>query len=282
MREPFFNDISITPLCITDEEINARINEFVDILEFCGFLGFKKVRFDRPASEIELKQGYYVKDYLSEHAKGNGNKALLLLNMLKPPYIDDDTVAEERYVHHTARLLRDDIEVEAEGLASALFSDSFAVGFASEEYWRTNTSFTLTITNDATKKVHKKRVFCISYATHFSDMAFIKWAINTLSLQFRPTNLTMASKTVKLRDDHGNKELRKFSETIKKETYIIEVVNSLPFDPNVRKMTQIVGDGLINVRLLNTDKKIGVVVRTTARTVLEATYIAADIEKKYA
>ena len=282
MREPFFNDVSITPLCSTDDEVTERINEFVDILEFCGFLGFKKVRFNSFAGDIELKKGFFVRDYLAVHARGNGNRALLLLNMLKPPYIEDDSVAEERYISHTARLKKDGVEIESEGLASALFSNGFSIGFASEEFWRQNISFALRITEDATQKCSERKVFCISCLSHFKEAAFIKWSVDSLPLQFRSSDLQINAKRIKLRQDHGIKELGRFSEAIRKEPYIIEVVNSLPFDPNSRKMTKLKEDGLIEVRLLNTQNKIGIIVRTTARNEMESMYLAADIEKKYA
>lgn len=281
MKEPFFNDISTTPLCVTDDEVEARINEFVGILEFCGFLGFKKVRFDKQASQLELKAGYFVKDYLAEHAKGNGNRALLILNMFQSPYIDEDSLAFNEYLLHTARLKGGGGEVEADGLASAFFSRGFAVGFASEDYWKDNVIFTLSITEDATKKSRDHKVFCISRISHFRDDAFIKWAVDELPLQFRSSNLSTEAKRVKLRDDHGKDILSEFSERIKKEPYIIEIINSLPFKPKEKRMTKIKDDGIIEVRLLNTDNKIGIVVRTTAHSEMEAIYLAASIEKKF-
>lgn len=283
MKEPFFNDVSITPLCVTDEEVRTRIDGFVDILEFCGFLGFKKVRFDRSANELELKRGYYLKDYLAENAIGNKSRALLLLNMLRLPYIENDAIAEDRYLTHTAKLKRDDREIEAEGLASAYFSNGFAVGFASEEFWRQHIVFTLSVTDDATKKSREHRVFCISTVSSFSDVSFINWSVKNLPLVFRPSNLLPEEKKVKLRDDHGKNELKEFASVIKKESYILEVVNSLPFAPKTRTMTKVKDDsGLIEIRLLDKKSKIGIVVQTTARNEVEAMYLAADIEKKYA
>lgn len=281
MKGPFFNDVSVFPLCATDDEIDIRIDEFVKILDFCGFLGFKKVRFDKRADALELRPGYYLKDYLSANARRNGNRALLILNMFQSPYIDGDSVAEERYLSHTARLQKDGGEIEAEGLSSAYYSGGFSIGFASENFWKDNISFTLTVTDDSTLKSREHKVFCISCISQFSNNSFIKWAIKELPLQFRASNLPYHSKSVALRDDHGKKELTEFSKLIKNEPYIIEVINSLPFNKNAKRMTRINEDGLIEIRLLGNKNKIGILVRTTACNNLESMYLATDIEQKY-
>lgn len=282
MKEPHFNELSIMPLCVTDEEVETRINGFAEVLEFCGFLGFERVRFDRPAKYIKLKEGYSLKEYLSVHARGNNNQARLMLSMLQPPYIEGNTIAEDRYITHTARLKREGQEIEAEGLATAYFSEGFAVGFASEDFWRNNIEFTLLVKDDISRKRHEQKIFCISALSQFSDSLFMDWAINSLQLQFRPSRLHKDLKTVKLRDDHGKNLLEKFSSKIIKESYVVSVINSLPFECNIRKMTRIKEDcSLIEVRMLSTENKIGIVVQTTAQNGLEAAYIAADIERKY-
>lgn len=283
MKEPIFNDLSIYPLCVSNEEMDERVSSFMDVLEFCGFLGFRKVRMDRSVGKLELMHGYFLKDYLFQNAKGNQNGVQLILNMLKPPYIDEGTVSEERYMTHTARFKKGDQNIEAEGLSCAFFSESFAVGFASEAFWKNDCSFKLSVTVDETKKKCERRIFCISCVGHFKKEDFIQWAVGNLDLQFRPSEKSIESKRVNIRHDHGEDKLNQFASVIKKEPYIIEVVNSLPFEHNCRKMTRLRGkDGLIDIRMLNTKEKIGIVVRTTARNEMEALYLAADIERKYA
>lgn len=283
MKEPFFNDLSLSPLCASDEEVKRRLSSFANVLKFCGFLGFKKVRFDRPPDQLELKPGCTLQSYLSQNAKGNQNDAILLLSMLMPPYINGGTVAKERYDTHDIRLKVKDQELVANGLACAFFSDGFAVGFDSEDLWRNNILFELRVKDLKTNKTHDRRVFCISSVAQFGEQPFVTWSVNNLSLHFRPSNLSIDSKRVRLRHDHGEDKLRDFADSIKKEPYIIEVINSLPFVPKAKKMTKLNGDSsLIEIRLLETREKIGIVVRTTAADRIEAMYLAADIERKYA
>lgn len=282
MCEPFFNELSIYPLCVNDQDVDQRINDFVKVLEFCGsFLGYKKVRFDRKAKEIELKKDFLLKDYLANNTTGNSYGALLILNMLQPPYIDDDSEEEIKYATHTAKLVRDGKEIEAEGFACAYYSSGFVVGFASEDYWRQNVSFTVSVIDDATGRSRNHIVYGFCLVEQFSNPDFISWAIDKLPLRFRSSGIDISAKTIDIRDDHGKKELIEFSKKIIKEPYIIEIVNSLPFKVGTRKKTNWVGDGILEIRLVDVKNKIGVAARTTACNDIEAAYLAADIEKKY-
>lgn len=281
MREPFFNEISVEPLCVSDQEVDARIGSFVEVLKFCGFLGFNVVRSNKPAKEVELKKNFFLGDYLAKNASGNNYEAQLILSMLQPPYIDDNTEEERKYILHTSRLVRDGQAVVADGFACAYYSSGFVVGFASDDYWLQNTSFTISVVEDETGKSCDHRVFGFSRVEQFRDPGFVSWAVGNFSLKYKDSGIAPEAKRISLREDHGKQTLQDFSQRIRKESYVVEVVNSLPFDRKARKMTTIKEDGLICIRLLDTDNKIGIVVRTTACSALEAAYIAADIERKY-
>lgn len=282
MCEPFFNEISVEPLCVTDLEVDTRIGNFVEVLKFCGsFLGIMKVRSNKPAKELELKKDFFLKDYLAGNTSGNNVKGQLILSMLRPPYIDDDTEEERKYILHTARLVREGQAVVADGFACAHYSSGFVVSFTSEDYWIQNTSFTISVVEDATGKARNYSIFGFSHVKQFGEPGFVSWAVNNLSLKFRSSGVAPEAKNICLREDHGKQTLQAFSQRIKKEPYIVEVLNSLPFDPKAKKKTKIKENGLIEIRLLDTDNKIGIVVRTTAHNELEAIYIATDIERKY-
>ena len=155
MKEPCFNELSLLPLCETDECVDVRINEFVNILKICGFLGFRKIRFDKSAKELELKKDYYLKDYLANKAKGNSNRACLILNMFMTPFVDDDTKEEEDYINHSIRIIRGKELIDAEGLKCSYISRGFSVGFASDPFWSDNISFKLSIIDDKTGAIWK-------------------------------------------------------------------------------------------------------------------------------
>ncbi len=280
MKEPFFNDLSVFPLCNSDEEVHNRINNFVRLLEFCGSLGVKKVRFEQPFQSIELKKNYTLHEYINEH--GMDANAMLILSMVRKPYLDEDSPEESQFVNTVIKLVRNNVEYDAEGLTCAYLSNSFAIGFASEDYWTSNYCFNLNILDQITNKQKKDTVFCISNYAHFGTSGFINYVVCNLNPLFPHCGLKKEDKRIHLRDDHGKDVLEKFADKILKETYIAEIVNSLPFDSESNEfISRICDNGLIEVRLIRTDKGLGMVLKTTARNHMEATYMAADLQQKY-
>lgn len=280
MKEPFFNDISTQPFCTTDDEVRERVSAFVKVLEFCGDIGLDKVRFEKSVHEILLKEDYTLHEYISNHWMENGTQ--LILSMIRRPYLDEDSEAEEKYVNSKIRLVKEGKEVEAEGLACAYLAEGFAVGFASEDCWRNGMSFTLNVLNQVTGKTTNKQVFCISDVWQFEDNNFINWVVGTLPIKFKSCNKPQAQKQIHFRDDHGKEKLQAFAKRILKEVYIVEVINSLPFQPHAKDIIgKISDDGLIDIILTDSDKGYGMVIKTTAETRALALYMAADIRKKY-
>ncbi len=280
MKEPFFNDLSIKPLCNNDEEVCTRINTYVQVLKFCGSLGYKKVRYEQPFQTIELKRNYTLHEYICSH--GMDSSARLILSMVRKPYIDENTVEEERFVNTKVTLFKNNCEIDAEGLTCAYLAHSFAVGFASDLFWTTNNTFELSIYDQISKKSKKEKVFCISTLKQFEMEDFINFAVCSLPLSFKQCGVKKEDKPIHLRDDHGKDVLKDFADVILKEVYIREVVNSLPFSSFSKDIIgKIEDDGIIELRLKDSGKGFGLVIRTTAESRREAMYMAADIKKKY-
>lgn len=280
MKDLFFNDLSITPLCNNDDEVSVRINSYVQILKFCGLLGFKKVRYEHSIHSIELKKDYTFHDYIIHHGKDDSLK--LIFSMARKPYIDDDTPEEERFVNTLIKLNKNNNEIDAEGLTCAYLAKSFAIGFTSEPFWKNNILFELSEFDQINKISKKNKVFCISQLNQFEIVDFINYIVNSFHLAFNDCGLRKEDKAVHIRNDHGNDKLKDFADKILKEVYIIKVVNSLPFSPSSKDIIGKISDnGLIEIRLKDSTKGLGLVVQTTAKSYREALYMAADIRKKY-
>ena len=89
-------------------------------------------------------------------------------------------------------------------------------------------------------------------------------------------------KEIDLRDDHGKDILLEFSKKIIKSPYVDSVINSLPFNPHDRKFIKKVHEnGIIEIVLIWTDRKYGIVVQTTGRNIRETEKIAKILEEKY-
>ncbi len=94
--------------------------------------------------------------------------------------------------------------------------------------------------------------------------------------------LRYSEKEVSFRDDHGKDVLLEFAKRVIKNPYVIGVVNSLPFNPHERKFIRKVReDGLIEIVLVWTDRKYGMVIKTTGRNKRETEAIAGILEEKY-
>ena len=110
--------------------------------------------------------------------------------------------------------------------------------------------------------------------------------ISQLQLDEEPelieTDLQVEDKRISLRHDHGMDVLTEFSKRLIRCPYVIEVVNSLPFNPSERKfIRKIRDDGLIEIVLPWTDQKYGVVVKTTGRNIRETKRIGEIIKERY-
>ena len=79
----------------------------------------------------------------------------------------------------------------------------------------------------------------------------------------------------------GKDELKKFAKKIVYSPYIVEIVNSLPFNPKQKDIIRkYYPDGKIEIVLTRTDAGYGIVVQTTGRNLRETKAISNIIKKK--
>lgn len=96
------------------------------------------------------------------------------------------------------------------------------------------------------------------------------------------SNLQIEDKKISLRDDHGKDILMDFSRRLIKCPYVVGVMNSLPFNSHERRfIKRIREEGLIEIVLPWTDEGLGVVVKTTGRTIKETEMIGRIIKETY-
>ncbi|MCI8389758.1 MAG: hypothetical protein HFI35_03465 [Roseburia sp.] len=96
------------------------------------------------------------------------------------------------------------------------------------------------------------------------------------------TSLTVSEKEISLRDDHGADVLERFSKRLVQSEYVTGVINSLPYNAKQRRfIRKIREDGLIEIVLPWTDEGLGIVVKTTGRTLRETETIAEILEEEY-
>lgn len=118
----------------------------------------------------------------------------------------------------------------------------------------------------------------------FSEIGFIIWEEwkNQQPIHLFETTLKPEQKKISIRDDHGKDKLTEFAKKLVNSVYVIEVINSLPFNSKDTSFIKNISyDGKIELVLHKTDKGLGLVVQTTGRTKRETDKIAKILEKEY-
>ena len=279
MNDLFFNELSLTPYC-DNSELHRRMQCYAEVLQKCGNLEHKKIRYEKAFSEImvgsekSLAAYCYENQYNTELATSVG----LIVSMQYQPYIDTDTEQEDKFIENDYEIEIGDKKMSGYGMTSAHLYKSFSVGFCSSECW-----------NQCCFPIHKKsdnkfsldgKVYCVSDISHFEDDSFVNWYVSFHEVVYTKRSQEPACHLSS--DHHGKDTLRKFSEKIMKEDFVTEVINSLPFAPKATRFVEKIGDdGVINLRLVGTDRGLGIAVRTTGQNKIQMTYFAHLLDEKY-
>lgn len=92
-----------------------------------------------------------------------------------------------------------------------------------------------------------------------------------------------ASKSIRLRDDHGKDILQAFADQICHSPYVKGVINSLPFNPRrVKPILETHPNGLVEFVLTWTNAGLGICIQTTGRNLAETNSIALHLEREFA
>lgn len=277
--EACFNELSIHPHCADLEEVNERVDSYVQVVKETIKLVPKKIRYEHGLSNVWLMEDLSLAQYCFN--KNNKNKGDFLISCVKKPYIEEGSEIEERFTEYDdVNLKKGEAEVvSCYGFYAAFLYGSFCVGFHSDSFWA-KSLFTLQLTKE--KSITEAPILCISKCEDFKNDLFIDWAINNIPIQVPQTLISPQEKTVSIRDDHGKDVLEKFANRLRSIPYIISVINSLSFNPQEKKFIRnVYDDGKIEIVLIETDKGFGVIVQTTATNMLETKWVAKYLREYF-
>lgn len=271
-----FNELSIQPLSDDFSGCYSRIALFVKTYKTAELHGFKRVRFYQFFTNIMLQNNYSIYDFISDsRARTFAN---ILLGIYRYPFIDDDSKEEDEYIQNKFFILKDGRNTSVYGLAAAYLYRTIGIGFCPEPFWN-NILFLLQIEGIEN---HSENVLSVSCPEHFAEQIFLDWKEETSEVKLIECDISYANKKILLRDDHGKDVLLQFANRLVKSPYIIEIVNSLPFNSNTSNfIKKIAHDGLIEIVLTNTDRGLGLAVKTTGRNYKETEEIAKIIEEEF-
>jgi len=278
MRQLFLNEASIRPLAPDFDGAWGRLNGFIQTYKKRPVGTFEsRICSECYLGDIQLTPDMNLQTFASD-TRGR-NIGALLLGLTKHPYIDDGSRQVDEYLQSRFTISKDNQTIDVQGIAAAHLHDSVAIGFASETYWQ-NVVFTLTVTTDGNERNFD--VLCVSSPEHFEAPVVKMWVEDRAEIVLVESAISCAQKTVRLRDDHGREKLLSVAARLIRCPYVVEIVNSLPFNPQERKVVRSVSNaGLVEMVLTKTDAGYGLVVRTTGRNERETRRIAEILVEEY-
>jgi hypothetical protein len=271
-----FNELSVEPFAQDKTQAYKRLFGFLDTFKKSREFGFNRIRFESTHDTIQITSGFSLNDFCSDPK--NRTFGVLLRGISRYPFIESDSIEEQRYIENSFKLRKDNVTVDCYGLAVAYIYSTVGIGFHSEIFWE-NIRFKLLITGTEEKE---EDVFCVSSPEHLNEIDLVHWLENLGEIDLVRTLLKPEEKNLAIRDDHGKNILTSFANKILKSPYVIEVLNSLPFNPYQKEfIRKIKANGIIEIVLLETDEGLGLVLKTTGRTIRETTKIAEILKTDF-
>ncbi|MEN8215122.1 MAG: hypothetical protein ABFS56_01840 [Pseudomonadota bacterium] len=278
-----FNEISANYLTNSDSEDEARkrMQDLCDVCKKAKENGFSQLRVERKFETYSLKNGYAIVDWLNDRSVYPTQKTFFL-SYKRFPYIEEsDENAETAFIEKYYYLNEADEHrfhgKETDGLAVAYIYDTIAVSFPVNEVWQKVYIKLIERDNENEREVKVRHV---SLREHFeAHKNFIE--VNK-EIILQETTLSPSEKIIHLRNDHGKDILTDFAKRLINSSYVVKVINSLPFNSNesnfIRKTYP---DGKIEIVLIWTDKGYGLIIQTTGRNHRETEKIAQILEENY-
>ncbi|MBR4996619.1 MAG: hypothetical protein IKY84_01930 [Bacteroidaceae bacterium] len=279
--EACFNELTLSPLCATQEEVHERVTRYVDVVAKACEEGFKKICYSTALDEIAISGKETIASYCYKNIRDT--KVQLLLSTQKRPYVGDKDEAEtqNRYISANVYYCRNVDELKAEGFTAAYAKNTICVGLYVAPEW-CGAEYEIKVVSDVSEE-ERITWICVTDTNHFDAECYKLWYSQNAPLSLGKCMIDPMWKKVSLRDDHGKDILEKHAGKLKQSPYVVEIVNSLPFNPHAKDyIHRVKENGIIEIVLTDTDEGLGLAVRTTGRSLRETKRIADILKEKYA
>ena len=283
-----FNDLSEKPLCKTEDEAERRLLYFVNLLkEVRIHRGITKVRHANDISQIYLTKDMTMQDYCNMHMHEPAVAALIWTIIHPQVDMNDDKTLQSYLDTTTEVIFNGDRNIVSDGFNAAYCQQTFCVGFNSGSVWN-NDFFNISVTSN--RQNRKLKWACISSLDFFSTdsvnanrkLDFEKWLTDIRPVILIETNIPSDQKQIKLRPDHGKKELEEHAKLLSQSPYVEAILTSLAFQPHKKSyITKIYDYGEIDITLTSDDRGLSMRLKTTGRNIAETREIAKILKMKY-
>jgi len=276
----YYNELSEFPYCHTKNEMSVRVERYALLLKAINnnIEGGNRIRYEDGIGNVMLDESTSLATYCRSSDNRLKAETALVVSMAIKPYLDDESQADG---YTNATVMTEDGEKTCFGLFYAYLNGSCAVSFASSKQWSDN-FFHLQL-ESRNKHKTKKEICSLSSQDDFANIQVIKWIAKNIKLKIPKSSKEASEKECHLREDHGRDVLSKHFDKMRNFPFVEKCVNSLPFQPNAKAyIGKIKKVGLVEIVLNKTSKGLGLVVKTTARNLLETYRCAYILEEELA
>ncbi|MDR0828496.1 MAG: hypothetical protein LBN95_00075 [Prevotellaceae bacterium] len=269
--ELIFNELSIKEFAnqhVADETLQSFAKTAAEARQ----KGFRHIR-----SHIDKSQILYSGCNISKTYKD------LLFGMIITPFIkDEDTEIVDNYIvanYYFENLENGFEKTSCVGLAGAYLYDTLSISLPTHQVWNNHK---LPILIEKNNNLSTDFVFNVSAKESFNIQEIADFIENNSNVSLIGSKLQPYEKQIALRDDHGKDKLQEFANKIIHNEYVVEIINSLPFNPkSARFIKNIYKNGKIELVLYKEDKGLGMIIQTTGRNYRETEAIAKILEEKF-
>lgn len=274
--ELIFNEQSVVPCADDLSAACSAVIQFIKTYKEAEKHEFRRIRYEKSFDRIELAPDFTLNDFCcNPKFRTYGG---LLLGLARHPFIESDSPEESRFINNDFYIKRGDCEIQVEGLGITYLYKSIGISFCIDSFWEQIRHRLYVKGTEA----GEYDVVAISHPEHCNEADFLKHKELWKPIELVESKIDPINKPIALRDDHGKDKLLAFARRLCHSPYVVEIVNSIPYNPHESLFIRTVKDnGLIEIVLTNTDKGLGLVLQSTGRNMQETQEIAKILEEQY-
>ncbi len=272
-----FNELSVVPFSANKYEAIERMTLFAKTFKKSRCFGFKRIRSDVSVSEIHLADDYTVHSWLIDNAVSPELKGFMFGSIITPFISEEDGQFEDGYIEAEYFYRKDEAnKVACLGFAAAHLYELPTISLNTSEEWERNL-LPIIVEKENTSEEHQiPNVFDEACFGKEGIAAFVE---NLGEVELVKSPLNPDDKDIHLADHHGTDELKALCDRLKHNEYV-KAMRSTNWGGNtfIRKVYK---NGVIEITLINSQRKYALWVHTTGRNYRETEAIANKLRERY-
>lgn len=277
-----FNELSFQPLVENEYVLTDRfLNMAKTFMKANDSFGFSHIVFPTDIGVLKVTSQKTLYEWANQIS--NKNEKNIILSLIKKPFTNDilneqsDRVNEYYFENQELGIE----QTYCNGLSMAHITEVPSISLGGEAFWE-QIQINFFRENINTNIIENVTVLNISIEDSLNNSLFSLFAESTAQYSLVESSLLPTQKSISFRPDHGTDILTAFANRLINSTYVISVINSLPFNPKtVRFIRNVFNDGKIEIVLHWEDAGFGMLIQTTGRNYRETKAIAEILQNEY-